>query len=530
VSALPIPERRDQANSELREFLHTRNERKRIFPRAILAGLVAGLVGVAFRSSLAGGDAFRNRMIAWAHHFPAFGWIFPMLLGAFGAWAAISIVRRIAPETAGSGIPHLEAVLHRHRTMNWRRVIPAKFVGGLLAIGGGMALGREGPTVQMGGASGLAVAEMLDMGPRESLTMAAAGAGAGLSAAFNAPLSGVIFVLEEIQRDFRPTVFGAAFLAAAVADVVTRLFAGQVPDFAVPAYPAPALALLPIFALMGLLAGGLGVLYNKSLIRSLNFFAKLGDRKAIFGGTLIGAAVGLVAYMAPTYVGGGHGLAEAVLANKAAFAAIPFLFVLRFVMTMGCYGAGSPGGIFAPLLVLGALIGLGVGKGAVMVFPHAGIQAGAFAVVGMAAYFTAIIRAPLTGIVLIVEMTQSYAQMLPLLVACFCAYAVAEWLGDLPIYEALLQRDLMRGGDSVNLEDPMVIELEVEPGSPFEGRKVRELGLPTGVVLVECREGDREWVPAADTRLMAHVRLTAVVAPDSPGGLEALREGCRGGR
>jgi CIC family chloride channel protein len=144
----------------------------------------------------------------------------------------------------------------------------------------------------------------------------------------------------------------------------------------------------------------------------------------------------------------------------------------------------------------------------------------------MAAYFTAIVRAPLTGIVLIIEMTGNYAQMLPLLVACFCAYAVAEGLGELPIYEHLLERDLMRGGALPDPKAPLVLEIEVEPGSPFDGREVRALGLPPGCILVSCREGDREWIPTAGTRLAAHTRLTAVVAPEARGAVAVLRHGC----
>ena len=179
------------------------------------------------------------------------------------------------------------------------------------------------------------------------------------------------------------------------------------------------------------------------------------------------------------------------------------------------------------LLALGSMIGLYFGDVTSQLYPHAGVMPGAFAVVGMAAYFTAIVRAPLTGIVLIVEMTSSYALSLPLLVACFCAYGVAEALKDMPIYEALLQRDLARSsGEVPSLDEPVVMELEVEPGSPFAGRKVRELGLPSGVLLVSCRDGHREWVPDANTSLEPHVRITAVISQDSEEGLRAFREGC----
>jgi CIC family chloride channel protein len=128
--------------------------------------------------------------------------------------------------------------------------------------------------------------------------------------------------------------------------------------------------------------------------------------------------------------------------------------------------------------------------------------------------------------VLIVELTGNYAQMLPLLVSCFCAYAVAEFVRSLPIYEALLERDLRRGTDTHPLAEPMVIELELQPGAPFEHKRVRELGLPPGCILVRVRDRGREWLPTADTCLEAHMRITALIAPEAHAGLPMLREGC----
>jgi len=141
-----------------------------------------------------------------------------------------------------------------------------------------MALGREGPTVQMGGAVGDAVSKWLKVPPRERLTLISAGAGAGLAAAFNAPLSGLIFVLEEVRRDFQPMVFGAVFIAAAIADIVVRIGAGQFPVFTVPSYPLPPLTSLPIFALLGIMAGLLGVLFNRGLLMTVRLYARLPSR------------------------------------------------------------------------------------------------------------------------------------------------------------------------------------------------------------------------------------------------------------
>ena len=206
--------------------------------------------------------------------------------------------------------------------------------------------------------------------------------------------------------------------------------------------------------------------------------------------------------------------------------AIPIWFLIRFLMTMTSYGTSAPGGIFAPLLALGALIGLGLGQLMHFLLPTIVTQPEVFAVVGMAAYFAAIVRAPLTGVILIVEMTGNYWQLLPLMTACFCAYMVAEHLRDLPIYERLLERDLMKNGIPAKVEQPMVVEMEVQPGAVFEGKMVRELGLPAGCILVECRMDHHRIIPTAATRLAAHMRLTAMIAPHADNSLTALRDGC----
>ena len=512
--------------SEIQEFLDIRQQRRWIFPRAALVGVGAGLVALFFRAALTGADALRNGLIAWAQRMPAWGWIFPILFGAVGAGISVGITRRFAPEASGSGIPHLEAVLHRFRKLEWKRVLPVKFLGGIISIGSGMALGREGPTVQMGGAVGDAISRWLKVSPRERLTLISAGAGAGLAAAFNAPLSGLIFVLEEVRRDFQPLVFGAVFIAAAIADIVVRIGAGQFPVFAVPSYPLPPLTSLPIFALLGVVAGLLGVLFNRGLMATVRLYARLPGRFILPAAAITGGVIGLVGWFYPIMIGSGNSLAESVLKGNLMLAAIPLFFGIRFLLTTSSYGSGAPGGIFAPLLVLGALIGLAIGQISHNLAPAVVPIPAVFAVVGMAAYFAAIVRAPLTGIMLIVEMTGNYSLMLPLLVACFCAYAVAEALKDLPIYEALLERDLKKIGGKYFLEKPVVVEFTLQTDAPFAGREVRSLGLPAGCILVRCSDGKREWVPKANTRLEAHMRITAVVAPEATNGLEILRKGC----
>ncbi len=515
------------ACSEIEEYLDIRQQRGRVFPRAALVGVCAGGVALLFRMAVMSAAARRNEVLRWAHRFPAIGWIFPVGLALTAAGAAVALTRRYAPEARGSGIPHLEAVLCHFRELNWVRLLPVKFLGGILGIGGGLALGREGPTVQMGGAVGDGVSRLLKSSDRERLTLISAGAGAGLAAAFNAPLAGVVFVLEELRRDFQPVVFGAAFVAAVTANIIARIGSGQFPIFSVPDYPVPPLTSLPVFALLGVAAGLLGVLFNRILLASVEVYGRVSPRMTVAVAALTGGVVGLAGWFSPLLPGSGDTLVKAALSGDIRPGIIPLFLLIRLVLTVASYGTGAPGGIFAPLLVLGALLGLSVGHSAHTLFPAVAPTPGAFAVVGMAACFTGIVRAPLTGIVLIAEMTGSYSQMLPLLVSCFAAYAVAEFLKETPIYEALMERDLARAGESHLLQKAQVVEFIIEPHAPFDGREIRALGLPPGCIIVQCAEGRREWVPRAGARLTHHMRITVVVDPAANGALERLRWGCR---
>jgi len=514
------------SESELQDYLSTRNQRRRLFPRAALVGVGAGLVASAFRAVLSLADALRNSLIAWSHQVSILGFVFPVLFGVAGVFLSVLLVRRFAPEAAGSGIPHIEAVLHRLRTLRWGRVLPVKFLSGAAAIGSGLTLGREGPTVQMGASIGAAVSDWLKASPQDRRSLVAAGAGAGLAAAFNAPLAGVIFVVEEIRRDFHPIVFGASFVAAVCADIVTQLLLGNAAVFRIPSYATPPAQALPLFAVLGIAAGVLGAAFNQALLSSMDVLKRATPGRSLAIACGVGGAIGLVAWFSPVLVGGGHALTELTLAGNVALTVIPVFLLLRFLMTTSSYSTGAAGGIFAPLLAIGSLLGLGIGLLANSLFPAAVPEPAVFAVVGMAAYFAAIVRAPLTGIVLIVEMTGNYQQILPLLVGCFFAYATAEFLKDLPIYEALLQRDLLESPAALRLEKPLVLDFEIEQGAAFVGREIRSLGLPQGCVLVRGVDAGREFIPSASTRLQAHMRITAFISPEASQAIEALRAGC----
>lgn len=417
-------------------------KRRHILVKALVVGIVAGVVAALFRIALSRAEAVRIDWLA--------GLTLPwrvtggIAVGVVGGGLGLWLVRRFAPEAAGSGIPHLKGVVQGEHKLRWWRVLPVKFLAGVAGIGGGLALGREGPTVQMGGATGLMVAQGLRVktGAGEQRALISAGAGAGVAAAFNAPLAGMMFVLEELQGNFTPVVFVAAFLSCVAGDVVCRVLTGDAPVFPLSAMTSPGLAVLPWALLLGALAGGAGVLFNRALLGSLDAFERLRRWPVWVVGGLTGGVLGLAGAFAPGLTGSGGLLVEQALAGGIAVRMIGGWLVARFILTMISYGCGAAGGIFAPLLALGALGGLLVGHGAHALMPTVITHPEIFAVLGMGALFTAIVRAPLTGIVLMVELTGQYGFMLPLLAACLTAYGVAEGLRDEPVYEALRHRSM----------------------------------------------------------------------------------------
>lgn len=423
--------------------LNTQEVRRRhILGKALCVGVTAGLVASAFRAALIAVEKLRlHVMDTWnVGGRISFSIVFGVATGALGVW----LVRRFCPEVAGSGIPHLKSVLLGERPLRWPRVLAVKFIAGVAAIGGGMALGREGPTIQMGGATGLGVAELLRVkaGEGERKALISAGAGAGLSAAFNAPLAGVIFVLEELQGSFTPVVFVAAFLASVSADVVARLLMGEMPVLPLHAVSAPGTSALPLAAVVGLVAGLGGVLFNHCLLRSLDLQDRLRKWPSWAVGGLAGLLVGTMGGFFPHIVGSGNPLVEAAVTGNLVSRWLLVLLLARFFLTLISYGSGAAGGIFAPLLVLGSIGGLWIGQMVQVVAPSWIPHPEVFAVLGMGALLTATVRAPLTGIVLMVELTGEYGFMLPLLVSCLIAYGVAEGLNSAPIYEALRLRSL----------------------------------------------------------------------------------------
>lgn len=412
----------------------------RLLAGALVAGLLAGALGGSFRLVLRAADAARTALLVAAHGRGIAGAAAVVALAAIATGLAVWMVRRFEPAGAGSGIPNVEAALRGDHPPARARVIPVKFVGGTLAIGAGLALGREGPTVQMGATVGHLVGRLLRLPLPDARTLLAAGGAAGLATAFNAPLAGLAFVIEELRhRVDAPTV--VTTLGTSVAAIaVSRLLLGSAPDFSVLPLAPLGLRSIPVLLVLGVVAGVLGVAHNRLLLATMRAFDRTRDWAAGTPGLAVGAAVGVLAWFAPDLVGGGDVLAQRMIDGKAVLELLPVFFLARLLLGAISYACGPPGGLFAPMLALGAQLGLFVGLAGARWLPALVTEPPAYAIVGMTALFTAIVRAPLTGIVLLIEMTGSLTLVLPMVAVAFAAHATATLLGDEPIYEALGRR------------------------------------------------------------------------------------------
>jgi CIC family chloride channel protein len=296
--------------------------------------------------------------------------------------------------------------------------------------------------VQMGAAIAHVVAKISGRNWLDCKVLIAAGAGAGLATAFNAPIAGAVFVLEELVRRFDTRIAIAALGASAAAIAVARSFLGAAPDFVVEPLAYVGVEIWLLFVALGAISGLAGHLYNHTLLGTLAAMDRLGRWPIEIRAAVIGGAVGALGFFAPALIGGGDDIAHHLLTRGATLALLPLAFLLRFGLGAVSYAAPVPGGLFAPLLVLGAQLGLFCGILCQLAFPTGNLDPTAFAVVGMAAFFAGVVQAPVTGIVLVIEMTAGFTMLLPMIAACFAAMLVPNLLHGSPIYDSLRERVL----------------------------------------------------------------------------------------
>ena len=410
--------------------------KSRLIIEGVAVGALAGVLVSAFRVALSKADEIRTILIEAAHMetSAAVGCFFLLVLLA----VSVAFIVRWEPLCSGSGIPQVKGELEGKIKANWIKVIIAKLVGGVMAIGAGLSLGREGPSIQLGAMAGKGFSRLSGRFRSEERLLMTCGASAGLAAAFGAPLAGVVFALEELHKNFSTDVLLSTMAAAITGDWVASSMFGLKPVFALHMDVSIPLSHYWMVVILGIILGALGVAYNKCIAISQNFFGSL--KPAWLKVVVPFVAILILAALHPEALGGGHELVEFAGSGTAHLETLAILLAVKFFFSILSFGTGAPGGIFLPLLVLGSLTG--------GVFAQAAGACGAcsnphtayFVILGMAGMFSSIVRAPITGIILISEMTGIFYNMLPLAIVTFAAYLTAELLGGIPIYDQLLDR------------------------------------------------------------------------------------------
>lgn len=414
-----------------RQLLHSK---RLAIAEACLIGLVSGLAAVLLGQGVGWLGGVRQHL---SHEFPIY--IVLPVFGLLGGLIAGWIVEYFAPAASGSGMSEVKAVLARVPMPLNLRIAIVKLVGSILVLGAGMPLGREGPTVQIGAALAAQLSRWVPTSPDHRRQLLAAGAGAGLAAAFNAPIAGVLFVIEELLQDVSEITLGTAILASFIAAVVSRIYGSHSLDLnlhLVTPNTSFSAQEIPFYLLLGVIAGFLGVLFNQGILTSLNFyrhFLKIGLPWRV---GIAGLVTGIVLLLLPDFRDNA-GLRDLLLTGDADWQLVAIAFVVQFLLILFTYGSGAPGGLLVPSLVLGAALGYLVGT-----WEHSLLGLGTvttYSRVGMAAFFCAVARVPITAVIIVFEMTTDFNLVLPLMIVSVVAFLIADKVAVGSLYDRLLE-------------------------------------------------------------------------------------------
>ena len=488
----------------------TDNEKLKLTVEGILVGILSGLIVSMFRWTIAHSlKVFQGLYIAARTNVAlVVGLVVLMIVVGF----FVGYLLEKEPNISGSGIPQVEAQLGGEMQMNWWSILWTKFVGGILGIGPGLFLGREGPSIQLGAAVGQGVGELThDNAGVNQRVLIASGAAAGLSAAFSAPIAGAMFVLEEVYHNFSPLVWITSLASAVSANLIALYVFGLQPVLQVPYKYSLPVRYYWHLVILGIILGLMGRLYQICTLSMPAVFSLTRLPRYIQGIIPLILIVPL-GMMVPQFIGGGNEIIISLTKYGTSLMLMLGLFIIRFVYSMISYGSGVPGGIFLPILNLGAIIGA--------IYAIAMNQLGLLPlyfesnliIFAMAGYFACIGKAPFTAIILVTEMVGSLKHLMPLAVLSLVAYIVVDLLNGAPIYEALKER-LNLNSDYLNRVSKFNDRLEVPiyEGSSIDGKYIRDIPFPKDILVVSVYRGERQLIPRGDTLIKAGDRLICMV-------------------
>jgi CIC family chloride channel protein len=399
----------------------------------LLIGALVGLMAVAFilLTERVGMRLYPVGGAAWHR----------VLIPVVGSLVMGYLLYRYFPDARGSGVPQTKAALYAREGRITAATMFGKFFCTSATLASGIPLGREGPTVQVGAGIASVLGRNLGLRPEKVKALIPVAAAAAIAAAFNTPLAAVLFALEEIVGDLHAPVLGSVVLAAATSWGVLRLLLGNDPLFKVPQYQLVNPWEFAIYAVLGVAGGLVSVAFTKLLLGMRERFLKLSRKTVPFQPVIGGIVVGLMGWFVPQVLGVGYEHVGAVLNGGMALRVMVLLLVLKLFAVTTSYASGNAGGIFGPSLFLGAMLGGTIGTVAHNLFPYHAATAGAYALVGMGTVFAGIVRAPMTSVVMIFEITRDYAVIVPLMISNLVSLFIATRLQKQPIYEALARQD-----------------------------------------------------------------------------------------
>lgn len=487
----------------VRNLNHWPRFRLRLFAEGALVGLFSGIVISFFRWSLEAGTYYREyvySLLVQAGPLENTLWFLLLLAVAYVLYK----LKQYEPEASGSGIPQVKGIILGVVRLRWLRVLWVKLVGGILGIGLGLSLGREGPSIQLGAVTAQGMSRGFGRTRMEERYLITAGASAGLAAAFNAPLAGAIFALEELHRNFSSVVLAPAMAAALVATMVCRIVFGREPIFHFGMLPPFPLRYMWLAVILGIVIGCAGVIFNKGLLNIQRFYQLPIFRNDYLRIAFALVTAGILGYVLPQVLGGGNDLINSLYQLPLSLTLFLTLLAGKFIFTLISYGCGTPGGFFLPMLVLGALCGGCVGLVLIQLDIISSYYLTNIIVVSMAAFFAASVHSPVTGTILIMEMTASYEHLLVLCTASMIALVTAQLLGGQPIYDSLLKRSLRKRHTAYPAEERRnILELTVGSGSAVDGKYIGRIAWPDHVALVDIKRGTEELIPGYHIRLCA---------------------------
>ena len=488
-------EKADLKGQIQREIRSRYGLRIRLVPEAAGVGIVTGAVVLLNRLLISHIQPMVRSIYSWGTGNPVAAGA--VLFGAACVGVATGFLVKKEPLISGSGIPQVKGELAGAIRPVWYRVLALKFVGGLMTLGAGLTMGREGPSVQMGAAVGRGASELFRRPETEKKYLVTSGAAAGLAAAFHAPMAGVVFALEEGHQNFSATALVSAMAGAIAADFVSSSAFGLKPVLSFSAVPSFPLNEFWIIVPLGILVGAAGVLFNRLILLSKRLYDKI--RCPVWIKTAIPFIItGIACMCLPSLFGSGESLIGEGAPLGMGYGGLLLLLGLKFLLLLICFGSGLPGGIFFPLLVIGSLYGMILGTFTTQVLGLPTEILTVIVLLAMAAHFAAIVRAPVTGILLVSEMTGTFAFFLPLALVSLCAYLTADLLRSKPIYDSLLELLLLKSKSPSSPSDTsgkVLREFPVEYGSAADGKTVKEIDWPDGFLLVGIRRGTEEWIP-----------------------------------